>query len=605
VSDDLQHRISAYLNGDLSAEESETLLRLLGSDPAALTEFVRAMDLHAELRKVFSEGKGSREALHEIRQTKKFRAWRIWGSMAAAAAVVAVVCFSWLSPARPKSVARLETVAGRARLIAPAGPPEEVGPGREILAGQGLETVGDGRATVKLPDGTLLDLRARTRVEDFAQGGENRIVLTQGRLSAEVARQPAGRPMIFETVHGEAKVLGTSLSLAVDADGGAGSTRLEVTQGLVRLTRRHVGYSVEVAAGHYAVIARERAPEAKTLTAELVRGMAPNSWLSIPGTHLRQALPDPAKFPKVGGLGDPKGIVDSWSGGVLDSRRNRLLLWGGGHVNYAGNEVYAFDLESLVWERLTDPTPDPAVASQINADGTPVARATYNGLACVAHADGMFALGGDRAPNGGPVDQLWMFDFARNVWQPRHPSGDRPPTWVGCACAYDPETRRVWWGESRGATSANGGLYSYDYEDNRWTKHSADSFYYQTTTVDTRRGMLVAAGHGKLFAYDIRGGGAPLRQVWRSSGGDALIAKPNPGFEYDASADRLVGWAGGSVYSLNPETKVWEVFDAPGSPKPTTYGIFGRWRYVPALDVYVVVTGIDENVHFYKLPARG
>jgi hypothetical protein len=217
----------------------------------------------------------------------------------------------------------------------------------------------------------------------------------------------------------------------------------------------------------------------------------------------------------------------------------------------------------------------------------------------------MFALGGDLAPNGGPADLLWMFDFARNAWQNRHPSGDRPPTWVGCASAYDPETRKVWWGESRSPNSANGGLYSYDYDGNRWTKHTADSFYYQTATVDTRRGMLVAAGNGKLFAHDIRGGGAPLRQVWRSSGGDALIAKQNPGFEYDASADRLVGWAGGSVYSLNPETKVWEVFDAPGSPKPTTYGIFGRWRYVPALKVFVVVTGIDENVHFYKLPAKG
>jgi len=598
VSDDLQQRISAYLNGELSAEETEALLRLLGSDPAALTEFVRAMDLHAELRSIFAEGKGSREALKEIRQTKRFRAWRIWGPVAAAAAVVAIAFFSWVSPARPKSVARLETVKGQVRLLA-----QDVRPGQEILAGQALEIVGDGRATIKLPDGTLLDLGAGTTVEDFARDGENRIVLTQGSLAAEVAPQPSDRPMIFETPQGEAKVLGTSLRLAADADRGAGSTRLEVTHGRVRLTRRHVGDSVEVAAGQYAVVARERAPEAKTLTAELVRRMPPNSWLSIPGTHLRQALPDPAKFPKVGG--DPRGIVDSWSGGVLDPRRNRLLIWGGGHVNYAGNEVYAFDLESLVWQRLTDPTPTPAVGSQINADGTPVARATYNGLACVAHADGMFALGGDRSPNGGPADQLWMYDFATNAWQNRQPSGDRPPTWVGCAAAYDPGTRRVWWGESRGSASTNGGLYSYDYDADRWTKHAADSFYYQTATVDTRRGLLVAAGKGKLFAYDIRGGGAPLRQVWVSSGGEDLIAKPNPGFEYDASADRLVAWAGGPVYSLNPETKVWEVFDAPGSPKATSYGIFGRWRYVPALNVYVVVTGIDENVHFYKLPARG
>ena len=121
--------------------------------------------------------------------------------------------------------------------------------------------------------------------------------------------------------------------------------------------------------------------------------------------------------------------------------------------------------------------------------------------------------------------------------------------------------------------------------------------------VDTRRGRLVAVGNGKLLTCDLRGAGSPVLQPWTTTGGEAFIAKPNPGFDYDAAADRLVGWAGGIVYALNPETKVWEGFDAPASPKPTTTGIFGRWRYVPSLDVFVVVTAIDENVHFYKLPA--
>jgi hypothetical protein len=332
--------------------------------------------------------------------------------------------------------------------------------------------------------------------------------------------------------------------------------------------------------------------------------MAPNSWLSVSGTPLRDALPDPAQTPKVRALRDPRGIVDSWSGGIFDSRRNRLVVWGGGHINYAGNELYAFDLETLQWERLTDPTLDPAVGGQINKDGTPIARATYNGLACLTHADRMFALGGDPAPGAGVLDATWTFDFATRVWQIRSPSGDRPGGWVGCACAYDSETRKLWWGESSRPGGGTGGLYSYDVDANRWTRHTSEPFYYQTMAVDTRRGRLVAVGHGKLLACDVRGTGSPAVQTWTTTGGEAFIAKPNPGFDYDAAADRFVGWAGGIVYSLNPETNVWEGFDPPASPKATTTGIFGRWRYVPSLDVFVVVTSIDENVHFYKLPAR-
>jgi hypothetical protein len=156
--------------------------------------------------------------------------------------------------------------------------------------------------------------------------------------------------------------------------------------------------------------------------------MAPNSWLSLSGTPLRQALPDPAQTK---GLRDPRGIVASWSGGALDSRRNRLVVWGGGHTNYAGNELYAFDLETLQWERLTEPTLDLAVGGQIHKDGTPIARATYNGLACITHADRMFALGGDAAaPGAGVLDMTWTFDFAAKSWQNRNPSGDgRPPGW--------------------------------------------------------------------------------------------------------------------------------------------------------------------------------
>jgi ferric-dicitrate binding protein FerR (iron transport regulator) len=603
MNEDLQRLISDYLNGDLSAEDSETLRGRLASDPKALTEFVQAIDLHAELRKVFLEGKGSLQAQKEIRQARRSRLRLIAGSLAASAAAAAAILIVWLFISPTKSGIRLESLAGRVRLIAGESR-VDARPGQQIPEGQGLETFEGARATLKYPDGTSLDLGPRTEVSEFTRSGVKRVALSRGSLTAQVSRQPVEHPMTFATPQGEAKVLGTSLKLEVDADPEKGSTRLEVTSGRVRLTRLKGGESVEVAADHFAVATKELPLElralATPLVAELVQRMAPNSWLTLPDTRLRRVVPDPAQYPKTRGISGPKSIMDSWSGGVLDAQRNRLMVWGGGHTNYYGNELYAFDLGSLKWERLTDPTAEPAVGRQINADGTPIARATYNGLACIAHADRMFALGGDTAGSGATPDFTWTFDFATKAWENRSPSGDRPPTWVGNCSAYDPQTRKIWWGEGR--TPNNAGLYSYDFDGNRWTKHARDQFYYQTSAVDLRRGLLVCVGDGKLFAHDVRGASA-ARRALQTSGGAEFIAKPNPGWDYDAGVDRLVGWAGGAVQVLNLETNAWKSYDAPGAPKATQNGIYGRWRYVPSLDVFVVVTGIDDDVHFYKLPA--
>jgi ferric-dicitrate binding protein FerR (iron transport regulator) len=598
MTDDLQRLISAYLDGDLQDADAETLRRTLRSDPEALSEFVRAVDLHAEMRKVHLEGKGRSQALKEIRRGR-FGVRLAVGAVAATLIIAATVWFVWF---RTTPVGRLDSTVGQVRLI--AGDDRSIAAaGQEILGGQGLETVGDSRATVRLTDGTTLDLKARTLVADFDEAGRNRVRLTRGTLAAVVRPQAADRPMIFATPHGEATVVGTSLTVAVEGDPEKGSTRLEVAEGKVRLSRLANAAPVDVLTQQYAIAANHVPLESKPIlrprVAELVRQMAPGTWRSVPGTKLRQAVPEPGRYPKI--KGDPRGIIDSWSGGVLDANRNRLVVWGGGITNYHGNEVYAFDLESLTWERLTEPTAQPAIGNQVNDDGTPISRATYNGLAAVTHLDRMFALGGDSANSAGPApDITWTFDFATHAWQDRQPTGERPPTWVGALAAYDPATRKVWWGESR--SPVNAGLYCYDVDANRWTKETSDGFYYQTGAVDLRRGRLVCVGNGKLFAYGIRGS-RPVRETLKTAGAEAFVSQNNPGWDYDSAADRLVGWAGGAVAILHPETGAWRIVDAPGAPSKTINGIFGRWRYVPSLNVFVVVTALDENVHFFKPPA--
>ncbi len=124
-----------------------------------------------------------------------------------------------------------------------------------FLPGNGLLT--DGRkshAELRLPDGTHLMLDAKTEIRDRTARGAagdhlGRLALERGTLRARVASRPDDRPLVFSTPHADALVLGTRLVLAVTAD----ATRLDVTEGRVRLTRRSDGASVELSAGQYAV----------------------------------------------------------------------------------------------------------------------------------------------------------------------------------------------------------------------------------------------------------------------------------------------------------------------------------------------------------------
>jgi hypothetical protein len=269
---------------------------------------------------------------------------------------------------------------------------------------------------------------------------------------------------------------------------------------------------------------------------------------------------------------------------------------GGGHGDYHGNELYAFDVPTLAWQRITDPFPDPVRDQQINADGTPNARHTYNGLAYLAHADRLFACGGALSGKGYALcDTTWTYDFSAKTWE-AHPRQEHSPRGgIGHCCAYDPVSKRVFFGNDKG-------LFAYTVDADAWVQLTDDAFYYNTLAVDPKRRLLVGTGNKGLFSYDLANG-HPVRHALTSSGGDAIITAGNPGFDYDPVADRLVGWFKGMVYILDDETWTWSTHDVPGGPPDSANGTYGRWRYVPAVNAFILVTAWDADVFFYKLTA--
>lgn len=147
------------------------------------------------------------------------------------------------APATVTEVAKLESVEGEVTVGEAAAVPGPLPPGF-VLESKSEKSL----AAFRYPDGTRVEVAGLSKVQDEpAKPGH--VLTMSGLVSAEVAKQPVDRPMLFLTAHAEVRVLGTRLRVETLGE----STRLDVTEGKVRMTRLKDRATVDVVAGHYAV----------------------------------------------------------------------------------------------------------------------------------------------------------------------------------------------------------------------------------------------------------------------------------------------------------------------------------------------------------------
>jgi hypothetical protein len=79
-----------------------------------------------------------------------------------------------------------------------------------------------------------------------------------------------------------------------------------------------------------------------------------------------------------------------------------------------------------------------------------------------------------------------------------------------------------------------------------------------------------------------------------------------PGLAYSPVLDRFVAWSGGRALAILDLTPAkWTVVEGTGDDPgaQASNGTYGRFRYSPARDVFVVVSGTKRNVFLWKPPA--
>jgi len=359
---------------------------------------------------------------------------------------------------------------------------------------------------------------------------------------------------------------------------------------------------------------------------EIIRDMPVNSWYEVPNSALNN---DPveaqeSEFPGIWGIRGGGGQRSAngkfpFSGGILDTKRDRLLIWGAGHNAYYGNELYAFNLQDFTWDRITDPSPPTNVNQCVDilADGKPNSRHTYYTLDYIPEIDSMISTpsGATSCGSGGLDRNTWLFDFEAN-------DADRTQGWINkgktnngnpivphspTTSAYDPNSGLVY-------TVGAAGLYDYNVETNFWRRLNATRINAnggasdRGMVIDPKRNKIVVVGGGEVAVYDLDNDDGRIyqKQLWATTGNEfQSTSAPDgrgryrPGVNYDPVLDRIVVWHGGAAQALNMDTREWEPL-AVAPQLPFSSGTYGRFRYSPTQNAYVVVNGGRENVLIFK-----
>ena len=333
---------------------------------------------------------------------------------------------------------------------------------------------------------------------------------------------------------------------------------------------------------------------------DALTSLAVGEWYEFPNSYLADVAADSSRWPWLGWGERIGGIVNDWSSGALDTTRDRLYIGpAGGHRGYYGNEVYAFDLRATppAWQRLTDPDPVIEGDECPRDPGLPCGIHTYDGLEYLPPPFDRFAqLGWDG-------QRAFMLNLTTNRWESQPDFLMRGRT--GASAAYDPFQRVLWYNDPQGL-----GFYAWDIETGHWTMRGHGSRTYAHTAIfDPERREVVAVGHGNTLTLGT-GLGATLgeRSVITTTGAREVEDANVPGLEYDPSTHRIVAWIGGrDVYVLDLETRVWTRQSGVGTDPgiPNINGTFGRFRYVPDLNVYVLMNEVRRNVFAYRFSEHG
>jgi hypothetical protein len=367
--------------------------------------------------------------------------------------------------------------------------------------------------------------------------------------------------------------------------------------------------------------------------------------------RLRRLLGREPKSPWHGVAGF-SAITEGWNGAAYASRyggSGSMIVFGGGHNDYFGSDVHAFDLASREWRRITDGYVSGGdeeygagarYPDSVYPDGSPLPPHTYDYVQYDPLGNDYLLFKGqtELGPEVKAAAIPHLFNLDTLTW--RH--GPQHPTAIlnsGGWTTWDASRRAVWGhsGDDGGGNAFIGFSPDGDNGDGtfgRWFDRFPSKLpgvaNHNAMQIDPLRDIIVVSAHGhdELYAIDPAD---PEREIVRlKSTGSKPVLRPYAAMEYAPNLDRLVYFSpldGAIVHTIAAPNErasrdkfvgqwTWHAHEpAAGTLDPirdaasrSRYPVnlsqtFGRFRIASfgAIDLAVLVRHVDSPVYAMRL----
>jgi hypothetical protein len=357
-------------------------------------------------------------------------------------------------------------------------------------------------------------------------------------------------------------------------------------------------------------------PAGAVTAPDWVTSLTPGTWSAVSTNTLSSVNPGSGAW---SGDTGQAAVCSAWNGGALAKNygtKGALIAWGGGHHDYYGNEVYAFDLDTRRWSRLTDPYPNPSfpVSSGLWPDGSPSVTHTYAKSAYHPGTNSFMSVNvqtnNDFSQKTVPV----FFDLGSRQW--RHGPADSQQIIYGGWTVYDAKRDAFW---SEGGDS--GGVLGKFTMNGNGTSGSWTNFGAKLSALDSN--AAIDPGHdfiaittfrqnSNVYGLDLNNPSGSL--VTLKQGGSSPSASAN-GWEWSDLRQAFIFWRRGSgVYEFKLSGSDWKTgtwnwtnLTAGGNsvtPQDQSNGVYNRFRLMRYDDaeIAVVVNSVTGSVYAFRMP---
>ncbi len=326
--------------------------------------------------------------------------------------------------------------------------------------------------------------------------------------------------------------------------------------------------------------------------------------------------------------------IFAYSGGAFDPKRNRLMIYGGGHFDANDNGIYAFDMDTYEWvtvETASSKTDRKNgyhcifdCSSGYLQDNTPVSNHTADLLAYHPSWDALiqFNQGAPSTTNTCYANfdnsNSNRYLLSTSKWDYTLP--DFPEDNYFGVLLVD-GNNNCWHFQT--SSEPNDKVWELKYSDATWYSRNSDSVPYGPAIVgdiNTADNIAVLCGHygshSYFAAWDLSDDSAPVLLSSTSTGPTDVVDAEYGSIAYDPITDLFISWVGAEgktsrVFALkvDPNNSLYHWYEVlPSSDNTETpdtriksTGPFGRWAYVPDDNVFILAQGVSKPVRIYKL----